>query len=126
MRVSTRALIAAGVLVALVLAGVVSFYASSAPDGLERVAHDHGFADSADRHAASDGPLADYRTRGVEDDRLSGGLAGVAGALIVLVLAGGLVLLVRRRPSSGSGTGVGSAPSSGSGTGAGSRTGRTS
>jgi hypothetical protein len=124
-RVSTRTLVALGVLVALVLSGVVSFYASSNPDGLERVAQDHGFADTAHRHATSEGPLADYRTKGVADDRLSGGLAGVAGALVVLVLAGGLVLLVRRRPSSDSGNGPSSGsgtmagPSSGSGTGAG-------
>jgi uncharacterized membrane protein len=101
-RVSTRALVVAGVLLALVLAGFVSYYASRSPDGLERVAHDHGFAHSARGHATGEGPLADYRTRGVDDDRLSGGLAGVAGALVVLVLAGGLVLLVRRRGGSGS------------------------
>jgi hypothetical protein len=98
--VRTRTLVLAGVVVALLLAGVVSFYASSHPDGLEYVAERTGFLDSADDHAAGDGPFADYATRGVEDARLSGGVAGVVGTLVVLVLAGGLGFAVRRRGSS--------------------------
>ena len=99
--VSTRALVVAGLLVALFLAGVVSYYASSSPDGLNRVAQDKGFARTERSHASDDSPLAGYDTDGVRNRRLSGGLAGVAGSLIVLVLAGGLTLLVRRRGSSG-------------------------
>ena len=95
-RVSTRALVVTGVLVALFLAGVVSYYASSSPDGLNRVAQDKGFAASGTR-AADRSALAGYRTDGVEDRRLSGGLAGVAGSLVVLLLAGGLTFVVRRR-----------------------------
>jgi cobalt/nickel transport protein len=96
-RVSTKALVAAGLLVTLVLAGFVSYYASSSPDGLNRVAEDKGFATTQQRHASEDSPLAGYQTRGVDNGRLSGGLAGLAGALVVLVLAGGLALVVRRR-----------------------------
>jgi hypothetical protein len=96
-RVPTRILLGVGLLVALLLAGVVSFYASGSPDGLERVAEDKGFLDRADDHAAADGPLADYRAKGVDDDRLAGGVAGVTGALVVLVVAGGLTYVVRRR-----------------------------
>jgi cobalt/nickel transport protein len=96
-RPSTRALVVAGVLVALLLAGVVSFYASSAPDGLNRVAEDQGIARAERDHPASDGPMAGYRARGVENDRLSGLVAGVSGALVVLALFGGLTLVLRRR-----------------------------
>jgi hypothetical protein len=95
----TRLVLAGGLLVALLLAGVASYYASASPDGLERVAQDNGFSQTATDHAAADSPLADYQTSGVEDARLSGGLAGVVGAMVVLVLAGGLVLVLRRRPS---------------------------
>jgi hypothetical protein len=93
----TRTVVLAGVVVALLLAGVVSFYASSHPDGLEYVAERTGFIDSADDHAAGDGPFADYATKGVDDARLSGGLAGIVGTLVVLVVAGGLGFAVRRR-----------------------------
>lgn len=98
-RVSTRALVVTGVLVTLLLAGVVSFYASDSPDGLDRVAQDEGFSGSERKHISEDGPFAGYDTSGVSDERLSGGLAGVVGCVVVLVLAGGLTFVVRRRGS---------------------------
>lgn len=93
----TRTFLLAGLLAALLLAGVVSYYASSHPDGLEHVAEQAGFLDSAEEHAVADGPMADYQVKGVDDGRLSGGLAGVAGVVVTLVLAGGLGYAVRRR-----------------------------
>ncbi|HEY0904689.1 MAG TPA: PDGLE domain-containing protein [Marmoricola sp.] len=94
---TNRVLLVAGLLLALVLAGVVSHYASNDPDGLERVATEQGFDDAATEHHAADGPMADYATEGVDDERLSGGLAGVTGTLLVLLLAGGVAFAVRRR-----------------------------
>lgn len=96
----TRTFVAVGLLVTLLLAGVASYYASSHPDGLEYVAEQVGFADTAEEHPAADGPLAGYEVEGVENDRLAGGLAGVAGALVVLLLAGGLTYLLRRKATS--------------------------
>jgi len=96
-RTSTRTVVVVGVLVALVLAGVVSFYASSSPDGLNKVAVDKGFSSTEKEHGVADGPLAGYEARSIGDDRLSGGVAGVVGSLTVLLLAGGLTLAVRRR-----------------------------
>jgi hypothetical protein len=93
----TRGLLLAGLVVALLLAGVGSYYASSRPDGLEWSAEEEGFLDTARDSAAADSPLADYGVAGIGDARLSGGLAGVAGVLVTLVLAGGVTLLVRRR-----------------------------
>jgi cobalt/nickel transport protein len=90
-----------GLLAALLLAGVGSYYASSHPDGLEFVAGETGFLDSADEPKTADSPFADYQTAGVEDERLSGGLAGVVGVALVLVLAGGLAYAVRRRGTPG-------------------------
>ena len=93
----TRTFLLAGLVVALLLGGVASYYASSHPDGLEYVAEQVGFLDTADDHAAGDGPLAEYAVDGVEDDRLSGGLAGVIGIGVTLLLAGGIGYAVRRR-----------------------------
>ena len=98
--VSTRLLVVAGVLVALLLAGVASFYASGDPDGLTKVSEDQGFAQTEQEHRTGDGPLAGYETKGVVDGRLSGGLAGVLGSLVVLTIAGGGALVVRRRRTS--------------------------
>lgn len=95
-RLSTIWVVLIGLLVALVLAGVVSFYASSDPDGLEKVAVDKGFDSAATEHDASGSPLADYATKGIDNDRLSGGLAGVIGSVLVLGAAGGLAFVLRR------------------------------
>lgn len=101
-KVSTKVLVVTGLLVALLLAGVVSFYASTSPDGLNRVAEDKGFSQTA--HPGDASPFTGYGTKGVADKRVSKGVAGVVGSLVVLVLAGGVTLLVRRRtPETGAG-----------------------
>ncbi len=74
--------IAIGLLLALLTAGFVSRFASSEPDGLERVAIDEGFADSATDHPLDDSPLADYAVEGFEDGDASTGLAGAIGVVI--------------------------------------------
>jgi hypothetical protein len=96
-RVSTRAVAIGALVVALLLAGVVSFYANSNPDGLNRVALDKGFSDTEKEHATADGPFSGYASSFISNDRLSGGVAGVVGVLVVLTLAGGPALVVRRR-----------------------------
>jgi cobalt/nickel transport protein len=94
---STRRFFAVALVVSLLVAGVASYYASSHPDGLEYVAEQTGFIDSAEDSATADSPLADYQTSGVDDARISGGLAGVIGVVVMLVLSTGLFWLVRRR-----------------------------
>ena len=63
--VSTRLLVVAGVLVALLLAGVASFYASGDPDGLTKVSEDQGFAQTEQEHQtiAGGGALVVRRRR---------------------------------------------------------------
>ncbi|MEF9904437.1 energy-coupling factor ABC transporter permease [Streptomyces sp. P9-A2] len=88
-----------GLVASLVLAGGVSFYASGYPDGLEKVATDHGIDEKAEEHDAADSPLADYGVKNVEDARLSGGLAGVIGVGVTVVAGTGVFRVVRRRRS---------------------------
>ena len=77
------------------LATAVSPFASSAPDGLERVARDAGFAHEG---VASDtGVAPGYAAPGVGDDRLATGLAGFAGTLAVFGVGFGVALVLRRR-----------------------------
>lgn len=68
---------------ALLLAGAVSRFADSDPDGLTKVSQDQGFAHT---EKSRDGLLGDY-----------GSLTGVVGVLVVLGLAGGVTYAVRRR-----------------------------
>lgn len=96
---SLRRLLAVGVLVAAVLAGIVGYYASSSPDGLERVARDKGIDAKEESHPLGDSPLAGYGVKGVENERASVGLAGLAGVGVVLVAGTGLFWALRRRPA---------------------------
>ena len=96
--VSTRSVLVTGFLLALVLAGVLSFYASGSPDGLNRVAIDLGFAGTEQASGTNAGPLAGYEVAGVGDARVSAGLAGVLGCLLVLACSTVLFRLGRRQP----------------------------
>ncbi|MGW5851381.1 energy-coupling factor ABC transporter permease [Streptomyces sp. NPDC055254] len=94
---STKKVWATGLGAALVLAGFVSFYASASPDGLEKVAADQGFDQKAEDHAAAESPLADYGVKDVDDERLSGGLAGIIGVGATVAVGTGVFWTVRRR-----------------------------
>ena len=87
-----------GFVISLFLAGVVSFYASSSPDGLEKVAEDIGFIETAKDHSNADGALADYGVKGIENERTSVGVAGVIGVIGTAVVAGIGFKLIARKP----------------------------
>lgn len=88
--------IVAGLLVALVLAFGVSRFASSEPDGLEKVAADQSLDAGEQPHAMAESPFADYSTRGVDDAGISTGIAGVVGVFVTFAVAGGLVWVAVR------------------------------
>ena len=81
--------------VAVGLAAGVSPYASSSPDGLERVAADQGFLERGKVQESS--VLSDYAVPGVADERLATGLAGFAGTLLVFGTGFAIVVAARRR-----------------------------
>lgn len=83
--VSTKTLVVVGLLLALLIAGGLSVYASTRPDGLQRVAGDHGLSDRA---------VERDRPGVMPDDQRA---AGVVGLLVVLVLATGTTYALRRR-----------------------------
>jgi hypothetical protein len=88
--------VAAGLTIAVLLAFFVSPQASSQPDGLDKVAIDKGFAESERTHALDDAPTAGYAVKGVDNERLSTGLAGLIGVTITFTIAAGLFVVVRR------------------------------
>jgi cobalt/nickel transport protein len=86
-----------GLLVSLLLAGGVSFYASSSPDGLEKVAEEIGFIETAKDPATAGSALADYGVAGVENERASVGIAGVLGVIATGAVATGLFMYLGKR-----------------------------
>jgi hypothetical protein len=97
------AFVGGGLVVALLFAFFVSPYASSKPDGLEKVSIDKGFDGSAKDSATADSPLADYSVKGVDNEKLSTGLAGVIGVGLCFALCAGAffgVRTLRRRDES--------------------------
>jgi cobalt/nickel transport system permease protein len=86
--------VALGLVVALAVAFFVSPFASSSPDGLQRVAIDSGFEGTATDHALAGAPLADYGVKG-DDGGLSTGVAGVIGVGLTFVVGAGLFLVIR-------------------------------
>lgn len=86
-------------LAAAVLAGGVSFYASSHPDGLEKVAEDKGFLETAKDSAVANSPLADYGVSGVDNERLSVGLSGLIGVAVTALIGILLFNLLKKKKS---------------------------
>ena len=92
---SNKKLLVVGLLVSIVIAGFLSFYASSQPDGLEKVTADQGLDVNAVDSANSDIVLADYGVAGVENERASAFLGGLIGVAITGLAGAGLYFWLR-------------------------------
>lgn len=101
MSTNVKLFIVAGLLVGLAIALFVSPFASSSPDGLEKVSVDQGFDGTARDHDLDNSPLADYGIEGLDNDKVSTGLSGVVGVLVTFGVGLGLFALLRTlRPTS--------------------------
>lgn len=82
-----------GLLISLAVA-FLSPLASASPDGLERVAEDHGFLEKA--KDAPYGLIADYVFPWVGNEAVATILAGIVGTLVVFALVMGLAKVLQR------------------------------
>jgi cobalt/nickel transport protein len=82
-------------LAALAVAAFLSPLASPLPDGLERVAEDHGFTGQARTWLTTLFP--DYTIPGLSHPGLTTALAGIAGTLLTFSAGWGLAALLNRR-----------------------------
>lgn len=85
-----------GLVVAVALAIFISPFASSDPDGLEKVAEDKGFIDKAQETWTS-APLPDYTVPGIGNESLSTALAGTIGTLAVFGVGLGVAFVLKKR-----------------------------
>lgn len=100
-----RALIIGGLGIALLIGVFLSPFASSDPDGLDRVSQDLKFEDKAIEDAPAKklpfyGVFDEYALRGVPEG-VATPLAGLIGTLATFGLAWGIGKLVIRRSASG-------------------------
>lgn len=93
----TGSFIVLGLLVACAVALLLGPEASTEPDGLNKVAIDHGFDGTERTHAFDDTPVAGYSLAGIENERLATGLAGVIGVAVTFALGAGIIHVTRRR-----------------------------
>jgi hypothetical protein len=100
-------LIGAGLGIALFIT-LFSPFASSDPDGLERVAEDKGFIEEA--RGPSFEIIPDYTFPGVENERLATILSGIVGVLVVAAIGLGVGLLLRTLSRSRAGSSVSPPP----------------
>ncbi len=109
--------IAGGLLIAVLLAGFVSNFASSTPDGLDAAAREGCTVDDKGNitggtcaaqgekdHELSDSPLADYGLAGIDNAFLSTGFSGILGVLLTFAIGGGIFWVLRRPKKAGSST----------------------
>ena len=86
--------------IAIGLGTAASPFASSAPDGLERVAADKAFLEAGKLAPIQErAPARDYAIPGIADERLATGLAGFLGTLAVFAAGYGIAVARGRRPA---------------------------
>jgi len=92
--------------IVILLAVFISPWASSSPDGLEKVAEEKGFSNKTetDKPAWEHSPMKDYAIPGIKSENTSTGISGLIGVVITLglmlavaMLAVGLGRLKRRK-----------------------------
>lgn len=98
--VNIRTFVLVGLLVSLVIAIFVSPFASSSPDGLEKVAEIKGFLEKGEGWVLWKLSLMpDYSMHGVKHEGIATGLSGFAGTLLVFVVGYGIARLIRSKRS---------------------------
>lgn len=77
-------------LVSVAVAAFLSPFASSNPDGLERVAEDKGFIHRSEGKEVVKSPMPDYVMPGIRNETVAGSMAGVAGTIITFAAMYGI------------------------------------
>ena len=86
-----------GLLAALILAIMLSPFASSSPDGLEKVAEEKAFLEKGEVAPVITSPIPDYVMPGLKNERMATSLAGLIGTLIVFGAGWGIAALLKKR-----------------------------
>ncbi|MEW6447683.1 MAG: PDGLE domain-containing protein [Bacillota bacterium] len=88
-----------GLIVALLIAGALSPFASPYPDGLEKVAETKGFIDQGEGKEVVHAPIPDYTTPGLKSEGTATAVAGIMGTVITFAAAYGVGRILKQRRS---------------------------
>lgn len=94
---STKKIVQIGLVTSIFVAAIISFYASGHPDGLEFVAEQVGFLNTAKDSATASSLLADYAFAGIDNERISVAIAGIIGVILTAVVSFGLFSFLKKR-----------------------------
>ncbi len=94
MNKKNRNLIIGGLIIALIIAIIAPFLASSNPDGLESTAESLEVPES---EPAFQSPLPDYAIPGMEDNPLGGVVSLVIGTIVVLLVMLGIATIFSKK-----------------------------
>ena len=86
-----------GLIIALIIAFFLSPLASSLPDGLEKVAHDHGFIVKSEQDTILKSPIPNYAFPGIKNEKMATAISGLLGTVVIFVIGCGLALLLKQR-----------------------------
>ncbi len=98
MNTQNRNLVMGGLAIAIVIAILAPFLASSNPDGLESTAESLEVPES---EAVFESPLPDYAIPGMEDNPWGGVVSLILGVILVVMVMLGLTKLLGKRKGKG-------------------------
>ena len=81
----------------VIVAAFISPFASTHPDGLERVAQDKGFLQKGAGSEVISSPIAHYQFPWVGNEAVAKSVAGVSGTMVTFGAVYGLGKLVKRK-----------------------------
>jgi cobalt/nickel transport protein len=85
-----------GLIIAVIVAFFLSPLASSWPDGLEKVAHDHGFIVKGEQGSIFKSPIPDYIFPGLKNEKMATAISGLLGTLVIFGIGYGLAGLLKK------------------------------
>jgi cobalt/nickel transport protein len=86
-----------GLGISLLLVLFLSPFASTSPDGLEKVAEGQGFVEKSENWKAwTHAPFSEYTIPWIKDKKVSTAISGVIGILAIFFIALGLGKLIKR------------------------------
>ncbi len=95
-----KKLVITGLFIAIAIAVFLSPFASSHPDGLEKVAEDKNFLQAAEEKEIIKAPVPDYSMPGIKNKTIAGSVAGLIGTIIVFCIAYGIGIFLKKKATS--------------------------